>query len=171
MKKNKVQFGCGNRRFSGWDNFDYEIDISKKLPFDDNSLDIIFTNHNLEHVTIHEAFGFLEECYRVISPNGVVRLQVPSIEKINSCNNLDYIQERGGSLSIAVKNVILLFGHKSAYTSSLLKHMLIAVGFLPTEHDPRFSPTLEIQEAINANFGKDEINYDIETICFESRKQ
>ena len=169
-EKIKVQFGCGNRRFSGWNNFDYEIDINKPLPFNDNSIDIIFTNHNLEHVNFTSAYKFLEECYRILKPKGILRIQVPSIEKIYSCEDQNYIVERGGSLKIAVRNVMLLFGHQSAYTSSLLNYMLKTSGFDSIECEPRKSTNTDIQDAIINNFNSSEIIYDVETIAFEGIK-
>lgn len=169
-EKLKVQFGCGNRRFTDWHNFDSEVDISKPLPFPDNTIDIIFTNHNLEHVNFISAYKFLEECYRTLKPQGILRIQVPSIEKIYSCKDNNYITERGGSLHTAVRNVILLFGHQSSYTSSLLDNMLKTSGFKSTECDPRTSMNIDIQTAITNNFGQSEIIYDIETIAFEGVK-
>lgn len=59
--------------------FYYSKDISiidiQNLDFDDNSFDIIFCNHVLEH--IQEDRVAMKELYRVMKPNGWAILQVP----------------------------------------------------------------------------------------------
>ncbi len=59
--------------------FYYSKDISiidiRQLDFEDNSYDIIFCNHVLEHIP--EDHQAMKELYRVIKPNGWAILQVP----------------------------------------------------------------------------------------------
>jgi len=44
-----------------------------KLPFDDNSINFIYSEHFFEHLFIDEAFSLLEECFRILKPFGVIR--------------------------------------------------------------------------------------------------
>jgi len=67
----KIQFGCGGNRLNGWENYDYEIDISKPLPFNNDSVDAILAEHVLEHINIHQAWNFIEECYRILKKDAV----------------------------------------------------------------------------------------------------
>ncbi|MGB6093178.1 MAG: methyltransferase domain-containing protein [Moheibacter sp.] len=53
---------------------DVKADI-QDLPFEDNSFDVIFCNHVLEHVADHKKA--LSELYRVMEPGGWGILQVP----------------------------------------------------------------------------------------------
>jgi predicted SAM-dependent methyltransferase len=52
----KVQFSCGKNKFDGWLNTDIcgdvdkIVDITKPLPFEDNSVDFLFQEHGLEHI-------------------------------------------------------------------------------------------------------------------------
>ena len=43
------------------------------LPYNDDSLDFIFSEHFLVHLFLDEAMSLLRECYRVLKPYGVIR--------------------------------------------------------------------------------------------------
>ena len=75
----KVNLGCGKNKLEGWENYDSEVDLGKKLPFDDDSIEYIFAEHVVEHLSTHEAYDFFDECFRTLKPSGVVRIVVPSI--------------------------------------------------------------------------------------------
>ena len=53
---------------------DVKADICD-LPFEDNSYDIIFCNHVLEHIP--DDTKAMQELFRVLAPNGVAILQIP----------------------------------------------------------------------------------------------
>lgn len=53
---------------------DVKADICN-LPFDDNSYDVIFCNHVLEHIT--DDTKAMQELYRVMKPNGFGIFQIP----------------------------------------------------------------------------------------------
>ena len=81
----QVQVGCGNRRQDGWENLDLQLlpgvwtwDCRRGLPFQDNSVSIIFSEHVFEHLDRPRSTQpFLAECLRCLEPGGVVRLVVP----------------------------------------------------------------------------------------------
>lgn len=54
-----------------------EADISKRLPFDDGSVDGVLLSHVLEHFDAQEGLRLLIECYRVLQPGGIVLVSVP----------------------------------------------------------------------------------------------
>ena len=67
-------------------------DLSKPLPFPDNSVSAIYASHVLEHLYRNQAMALLSECKRVLKPGGVLRLVVPDlhalvVEYLNSKNN------------------------------------------------------------------------------------
>lgn len=166
----KLHLGCGDRKFIGWENYDHELDLRKTLPFESNTVDFIFTNHTLEHLNTHHSYYFLEECFRILKPKGIARIQVPSIEKILKISYLypEYVKERGG-LQVAIKNIIVGFGHMSSYTEGLLDSLLKNIGYSTKIELPRESKILEFLEAISY-FHQDEIIYDVETIAIEATK-
>ena len=68
-------------------------DASKKIPFKDSSVDLIYSCHMLEHLDKSEAEMFFNESYRVLKTRGIMRLVVPDfqrlIEKYNTDNNVE----------------------------------------------------------------------------------
>lgn len=81
----RLNIGCGPNQVPGWINIDVvkgqgilQWDIREKLPFDDNSAEIIFAEHVFEHLEPDgDAESFLSECIRCLMPGGVLRLVVP----------------------------------------------------------------------------------------------
>jgi len=59
-------------------------DVRNPLPFQDNSLCAIYASHLLEHLYLEEAKRLLRECFRVLQPNGVLRMVVPDLRAIVS---------------------------------------------------------------------------------------
>ncbi len=60
---------------------DYNVNLEKdQLPFDDNSIGVIFCSHTLEHINPHRLAHVLREFNRVLIPGGVLRVAVPDIE-------------------------------------------------------------------------------------------
>jgi predicted SAM-dependent methyltransferase len=49
----------------------------EKLPFNDNSVCYIFSEHFFEHLFHDEAVCLLNECWRILKPRGVIRIVVP----------------------------------------------------------------------------------------------
>lgn len=86
----KLNLGCGSRFNVSWFNVDIkssteqvlEVDLTRKLPYTTNSFDIIYSSHVLEHFKLPQKDNFLSECFRILKPQGVIRLVVPDLEKI-----------------------------------------------------------------------------------------
>ena len=80
----KLHLGCGSKIFPEWINIDmnpkgdFTLDLREGLPFADNSVELIFTEHSLEHFhREHDAPFLLEECLRVLKPGCWIRITVP----------------------------------------------------------------------------------------------
>jgi len=72
------------------------------IPFGDASVDVVYHSHVLEHLDREVAGKFLVECWRVLRPEGIVRVVVPDFERY--CR--DYLKhvelcERLGAPAIA----------------------------------------------------------------------
>ncbi len=85
-----VNIGAGSQGKSGWVNVDITsapgidcvCDCRTSLPFSNESVKFIFTEHFFEHIDYQEEVPlFLSECYRVLQPGGVIRIVVPDIQK------------------------------------------------------------------------------------------
>ena len=57
------------------------LDIGEPLPFEDGSVDWIYAEHLLEHVTPRVAVGWLAELRRILSPGGLLRLTTPDLAR------------------------------------------------------------------------------------------
>ena len=55
-------------------------DASRKIPFNDSSVDFIYSCHMLEHLDKKETKVFLDESYRVLKPNCILRIVVPDFQ-------------------------------------------------------------------------------------------
>src|SRR5438270_6571152 len=70
----KLHLGCGGVRFEGWVNIDLNTtssidvawDITKRLPFENESCTFIYNEHLLEHLNVEQAQLFLADCYRLL---------------------------------------------------------------------------------------------------------
>jgi predicted SAM-dependent methyltransferase len=52
------------------------------LPFDDKSFDLVYSSHVLEHFHRKDTLDVLIEWVRVLKDDGILRISVPSFEKI-----------------------------------------------------------------------------------------
>jgi predicted SAM-dependent methyltransferase len=83
----KLQIGAQNNSVASWLNVDIlpknlqvaYLDATKPFPFADNTFDYIFSEHMIEHITFEEGKFMLKECYRVLKPNGKIRIATPGI--------------------------------------------------------------------------------------------
>lgn len=64
-------------------------DVSKKLPFDNGSIDYIYSSHLIEHLNKEKGEKLIQECFRVLKKGGLFRLVVPDLELLAN----DYIKE------------------------------------------------------------------------------
>jgi predicted SAM-dependent methyltransferase len=148
MEQVKLHIGCGNRKLQGFINIDIEkteatdmtLDVREKLPFLKDSVDFVYSEHFLEHLSRGEAINFLKEIYRVLKPNGVLRISTPDLEALvngyykDNWDNLDWIESfgyewiptRGMMLNIALRD----WGHKYIYDLKDLEFTGKLAGFL-----------------------------------------
>ena len=56
-------------------------DVTKGLPLQTGSVDVLYSSHMLEHLDGDEATLFLDEARRVLRLGGIIRLAVPDISK------------------------------------------------------------------------------------------
>ena len=58
------------------------LDVTKGLPFDDCSVEAIYSSHMLEHLTRDAARRLLAECRRTLKPDGVLRVVLPDLRRL-----------------------------------------------------------------------------------------
>lgn len=85
-----LNLGCGDRYHPDWTNINFistgegviAHNLKQGIPFPDESFDVVYHSHVLEHFPKTEAEPFIQECYRVLRPQGVLRVVVPDLEQI-----------------------------------------------------------------------------------------
>jgi predicted SAM-dependent methyltransferase len=85
-----LNLGCGNRYHNNWINLDFTSNdqyvqshnLLNGIPFPDQSFDVVYHSHVLEHFSKTDGIFFINECYRVLKPNGIIRIAVPDLEQI-----------------------------------------------------------------------------------------
>lgn len=147
----KLNVGCGTDYKKGWinidNNSDQNIDKNKldlnwdlrnPLPFDDNSVDFIFHEHFIEHLTVEEGQKIIKDLMRVLKPGGVMRIATPDLVSIvNKYQNisieddpvikkysLEFIKTRAERINNSFRN----WGHKWMYDFEELERRLKEAG-------------------------------------------
>ena len=85
-----LNLGCGSHFHKDWVNIDFasqdasviSYDLLEGIPFSDNTFDVVYHSHLLEHFPHNEAVKFTNECYRVLKPRGIIRIATPDLEQI-----------------------------------------------------------------------------------------
>ena len=86
--------GAGSFRHQAWTNVDYysehyqknPIDINynlleiEPLPLPDESANIVYSSHTIEHITNNAAQNMFDESYRILKKNGFLRITAPDID-------------------------------------------------------------------------------------------
>jgi hypothetical protein len=80
--------------------------------------------------------SFLHECHRVLAPNGVLRVAVPSIVRVTERGTqayFEWVKKKGwaeeASLKGALGALIYQHGHETVWDAPLLRATLAAAGF------------------------------------------
>lgn len=84
-KQIKLHLWCGKKYIPGYihidvldfDHIDYKTDISKLDMFEDNSVDVVYSCHVLEHFERKQVLNVLKERNRVLKPGWICRISVP----------------------------------------------------------------------------------------------
>lgn len=59
-----------------------QCDLSQGIPLPDSHCGVIYHAVVLEHFRLNDARRFLQDCLRVMTPGGIIRLGVPDLERI-----------------------------------------------------------------------------------------
>lgn len=120
MSELNVEFGAGGSRPTGWVTHDIEVPIEGPLPYADNTVDKIRAEHVIEHVDSAGLIHFLDSCYRILKPGGMLRLCVPIITAPPETFRLNREQAR----DLAINH-----GHKCIHNYFTIQAALWIAGF------------------------------------------
>jgi predicted SAM-dependent methyltransferase len=140
----KLNVGCGKVKLPGWVNIDVEpgadlvLDVRNRLPFDDNSVDLIYNEHLLEHLTYEEGGKALNEFQRCLKKGGILRIAMPDLDWMieqyaKDFKNEDWFPGPGYEFAqtkgMAINMAFHWWGHKYLYNEEDVRHQLLKAGF------------------------------------------
>ncbi|MGA1791377.1 MAG: glycosyltransferase [bacterium] len=145
-KEIRLHVGCGDRNLDGFINIDIsgkpqkKLDVRKGLPYRNNCVDYIFSEHFIEHLSREESIRFLEECYRVLKPGGVCRVATPDLDEVIKSYSQDqwarkewisrfgygWIPNKCLMLNVGLRH----WGHQHIYNEEDLKMIGNLAGFI-----------------------------------------
>ncbi|MCB1207432.1 MAG: methyltransferase domain-containing protein [Verrucomicrobiae bacterium] len=102
---------------------DVWADVTRPLPFNDSSVDIVYLEEVIEHVSQQDAERMLSEIHRILKSGGSVRITTPSLDYFVSIK-----LDRSGA-DMKINNIFYLHGHRRIYSESSLKRLLEEAGF------------------------------------------
>jgi predicted SAM-dependent methyltransferase len=179
----------------GWLNTDFEptcpnvlyLDVSRPFPFENGTLDYIFSEHLIEHLEYDSAIHMLKECRRVLKSNGRIRIATPDLSVLIGlyfCRDtergrfyIDWIVRRlmpevdTCREVFVINNAFHAWGHKFLYDRQTLIQTMRRSGFSEIEpYEPGMSNDENLQrlESHGKEIGSDEIN-NYETFVLEGR--
>lgn len=83
----RLNLGCGQHPHPAFVNVDLIAfegviahDLAKGIPFPDGTFDLVYHSTMLSHLRPHEAAALTRECWRVLKPNGVLRVVTEDLE-------------------------------------------------------------------------------------------
>jgi predicted SAM-dependent methyltransferase len=87
-----LNIGCGYHYIKSqeWVNLDFSKtgdgviahNLLSGIPYAENTFDLVYHSHVLEHFTKDDGIKLIQECYRVLKPGGVLRIAIPNLESI-----------------------------------------------------------------------------------------
>lgn len=123
-----------------WDNKIFIHNLTKPLPWKNESVDIIYSSHTLEHLTKAEGFKLLQECTRVLKPNGIIRIMVPDLQCVVNDYNAnkfpanEFIEridalyiDKGSKIKLLLAPLVQ-FPHKCMYDARTLLSIISKLG-------------------------------------------
>ena len=152
LKPLRLNIGCGKAKLPGWVNIDIRpgadlvVDIRKALPFKQDTVDLIYCEHVLEHLTYNEGQRVLKDFQRCLKQTGIVRIAMPDLDYIIEKYNKDwkdqdwltwpqysYVETKGRMINMCFRS----WGHKYLYNEEDLRNELIGAGFQETKRCTR----------------------------------
>ncbi len=185
----KLHLGAGENVLPGWLNADLHdygrrdlvyLDARKPFPLSDESFELVFSEHMLEHLTYADGLSCLRECRRVLRSGGRIRVATPSLQKLAELYDAElsdvqrrylawatesFLQDAGKQLpGFVINNFVRAWGHEFVYDRDTLSHALRSVGFVDVEEHGVGDTGLERHLAEAPEFNE------YETLVLEARR-
>lgn len=139
---------------------DCYVDLTKPLPFEDSSIDAVFCEEAIEHLSKADGLAMLIECARIMKPGAKIRITTP---------DLDWFAAQFLNRSIScdlINDIFFNHAHKYIYSRQELSYALTAASFVSIQasgykdansalglldsHPERFNHVPEISQYVEA---------------------
>jgi predicted SAM-dependent methyltransferase/glycosyltransferase involved in cell wall biosynthesis len=147
MQEIWLNIGCGRKHLNGFVNmdivrpYDKKLDARAGLPYPDQSVKGVYSEHFFEHLTQAEGLRFMRECRRVLKSGGRVRVAMPDLDEIVQRYQtedwrgegdmfklgFDWVVNRCEMMNIAMRE----WGHKHVYNEEELIRIARCAGLEP----------------------------------------
>lgn len=139
----RLHLGSGSHLLDGWVNVNPDVrgaaqwDLRYPLPVANGSIDFIYSQHFIEHLTREEGARHLQDCHRVLRKGGVLRMSTPNLRYVAETylagNVDDWITEPSfwnpKTPAQMINDVFRLWGHQFVYDVDEIERALIDAGF------------------------------------------
>ena len=175
--KTLLHVGCGQKRkdqttkgfnTSDWRELRIDIDpgvqpdligtMTNMHAVESNSVDAVFSSHNIEHLYPHEVPVALAEFFRVLKPDGFVVMTCPDLQSVCELVAQDKLTDAAyTSPAGPISPLDILYGHRPAmaegnlymahrcgFTQKVLAITMQSAGFVKTASMRRVTPFFEL---------------------------
>jgi predicted SAM-dependent methyltransferase len=144
----RLHIGCGPVYKEGWVNMDLARpgwrldlvwDLRWGLPFDDGTVDAIFSEHLFEHLPWAAGLSLLRHCHRVLRSGGGIRVGVPDLQRyvlsyLEKDPLIDVCRPDRPTRAMALNEVFFGYGHTSMFDFATMDLLLRSAGFQASVH-------------------------------------
>jgi predicted SAM-dependent methyltransferase len=141
-RQSRLHLACGSNLLAGWANVDIDgasevikLDLTRSLPVASESIDFVFCEHFIEHISASDAERLLREIRRCLRPGGVIRLSTPDLavlvthyrdQKLDTWHDVGWTPQTPCRL---LNEGLHSWGHQFVYDQRELETLLGSVGF------------------------------------------
>ena len=125
-----------------------ELDIAEPLPFADDSVDWVYAEHLIEHVSLTVGIAWLAEIRRVLAPGGLLRITTPDLRAYarSYVEGDAFFRKHRRRMGLALRGIapdmpargafmfnqlFYVYGHRWIYDLEELRHAFAEAGFAP----------------------------------------
>lgn len=197
----KLQIGAGPHPLPGWLNTDLlpdlypeqrdamvRLDASHLFPLPDQSFDYVASEHQIEHLPVTDATSMLRECFRVLRPQGRLRIATPDLSSMLSLyfddpldeaqlHYVEWVMQRfwpdvtsSRPQPFVVNQMFHAYGHQFIYDRATLASLLGDAGFIDISEwgaGESSDPELRGVESHGQSLGDEAVNR-FETMVLEA---
>jgi len=124
-----LNLGGGGNTFDRWLTADVDpradvyVDLTRTLPFPNASVDVVYLEEVVEHLSQEQGTKLLTECHRILNPDGLVRLTTPDLGA--------FVSQFDNSVAFETKfnHIFYQHGHRHIYSKEGISTLLSQTGF------------------------------------------